>query len=157
MTKTTHIWPAWVQSDAKYSGAAEKKTVSWKRMTVHGGHRWFYPQNHTSKNPHGMSISVCYVCTAYIEEHQRCFRLGSYFMAVVFAATIYYRGGFSLCLAGNVRRVMVAGGSTFHLEPGTIHSWWNLLVPDVLYALRNYRKLNYFRFMIEGGGWCLVL
>ena len=38
--------------------------------------------------------------TTSIEEHQRCFRLGSYFMAAVCAAASYYRGGFSLCLAG---------------------------------------------------------
>ena len=59
--------------------------------------------------------------TTSIEEHQRCFRLGSYFMAAVLAAARYSRGGFSLCLAGSARRVMVPGGSNFHLKPGTIH------------------------------------
>ena len=41
-------------------------------------------------------------------------------MAAVLAAASYSRGGFSLCLAGSVRRVMVTGGSTFHLKPRTI-------------------------------------
>ena len=42
-------------------------------------------------------------------------------MAVVLAAANYSRGGFSLCLAGSARRVMVPVGSSLHLEPGTIH------------------------------------
>ena len=42
-------------------------------------------------------------------------------MAVVLAATSYSRGFFSLCIVGNARRVMVPGGSTFHLELGTIY------------------------------------
>ena len=41
-------------------------------------------------------------------------------MAAVLAAAIYSRGDFSLCLAGSARRVVVPGGSTFDLEPGTI-------------------------------------
>ena len=41
-------------------------------------------------------------------------------MASVLAAASYSRGGFSICLAGSARRVMVPGGSTFHLEPKTI-------------------------------------
>ena len=45
--------------------------------------------------------------------------LGSYFMAAVWAAASFSRGGFSLCPAGNAWRVMVTDGSTFHLEPGT--------------------------------------
>ena len=67
-----------------------------------------------------MSISVCYVCTAYIEEHQRCFRLGSYFMAVMLEAASYSIGGFSLCIAVSARCDMVPGGITYHLESGTI-------------------------------------
>ena len=55
-----------------------------------------------------------------MEEHQRCFRLGSYFMAAVLEAASYSKGGFSLCLAVSVRPVMVPGGSMSHLEPGTI-------------------------------------
>ena len=47
-------------------------------------------------------------------------------MDAVLAAASYSRGGFSPCLAGSARRVMVPGGSTFHLEPGTIHPCWNL-------------------------------
>ena len=39
-------------------------------------------------------------------------------MASRLAATSYSRGGFSPCLSGSARRVMVLGGSTFHLEPG---------------------------------------
>ena len=58
--------------------------------------------------------------STYIEEHHRCFRLGSYFMAAVLAAAIYSRGSFSPCLVVSARRVMVPGGSKFHLEPGTI-------------------------------------
>ena len=87
-----------------------------------------------------------------IEEHQRCFGLGSYFMAAVLAADSYSRGGFIFYLADSARRVVVPGGSTFHLEPGTIHSCWNLLVPDVLDARWISRKLHSFRFMIDGGG-----
>ena len=41
-------------------------------------------------------------------------------MAAVWAAASYYRGGLSLCRAGSAWRVMVPGGSMFHLEPGTI-------------------------------------
>ena len=89
-------------------------------------------------------------CT--IEKHQIFFRLDSYFMAAVLAAASYSRGVFSLCLAGSVRRVMVPGGSTFHLEPRTIHPCWNLRVPDFLDACWNYRKLHSFFFMLEGGG-----
>ena len=62
-----------------------------------------------------------------IEEHHMCLRLGSYFMAAVLAAASYSRGGFSTCLAISARRVMVPGGSTFHLEPGAIHPCWNLI------------------------------
>ena len=47
-------------------------------------------------------------------------------MATVLAAAIYSRGGFSLCLAGSTGRVMVPGGSTFHLEPGTIGCWYSV-------------------------------
>ena len=42
-------------------------------------------------------------------------------MAAVLMASSYSREGFSLCLASSVRRVTVPGGSTFHLEPGTIY------------------------------------
>ena len=55
-----------------------------------------------------------------IEDHQICFRLGSYFMAAVWAAASYSRGGSSLCLSGSARHVMVPGGSKFHLEPGIV-------------------------------------
>ena len=41
-------------------------------------------------------------------------------MPAVLAAASYYRGGFSLCLAGSAKHDMVPGGSTFHLEPVTI-------------------------------------
>ena len=41
-------------------------------------------------------------------------------MAAVLVAASYSRGGFSPCFAVSARRVMVPGGSTFHLEPGTI-------------------------------------
>ena len=61
-----------------------------------------------------------------IEEHHRCFGLGGYFMAALMEASSYSRIGFSLCLAVRARRVMVPGGSVFHLEPGKIHPCWNL-------------------------------
>ena len=41
-------------------------------------------------------------------------------MAAVLEAASYSRGGLTPCLAGSARRVMVPGGSTFHLEPVTI-------------------------------------
>ena len=47
-------------------------------------------------------------------------------MAAVLASARYYRGGFSPCLSVSARRVRVPGGSTFHLEPVTIHPCWNL-------------------------------
>ena len=69
-------------------------------------------------------------------------------MAAMWAAASYSRGGFFLCRAGSVRRVMVPGGSTFHLEPLTIHHFCNLLVPDVLDACCNSRKLHSFQSVI---------
>ena len=41
-------------------------------------------------------------------------------MAAVLAAASCSRGGFSLYLVGSARRVIVPGGSTFHLEPGKL-------------------------------------
>ena len=41
-------------------------------------------------------------------------------MATVWEAASYYRGFLSLYRAGSAWRVMVPGGSMFHLEPGTI-------------------------------------
>ena len=58
--------------------------------------------------------------TTYIEEHQRCFGLGVYFMAAVLAAASYSKIGFSLYFFVRARCVRVPGGSKFHLEPGTI-------------------------------------
>ena len=87
-----------------------------------------------------------------IEEHQRCIRLGSYFIAVFLAATSYSRGDFILCLAVSVKRVMVPVGIMFHLEPGTIHPCCNLLVPDVFDNRWISRKSHSFLFVIEGGG-----
>ena len=72
-------------------------------------------------------------------------------MATLLAAASYSRGGFSLCLAGSARRVMVTGGSKFHLEPGTIHPCWNLMVMDVLDTRMESHKLHYVCFVIEGG------
>ena len=45
---------------------------------------------------------------------------------------------------------MFPGGSTFHLEPGTINPCWNLLVPDFLDARGESRKLYYVCFVVEG-------
>ena len=44
-------------------------------------------------------------------------------MAAMWVVASYSREGFSLCLAGSVRHVMVPGEGTFHLEP-----WKN--IPD---------------------------
>ena len=41
-------------------------------------------------------------------------------MAAVLADANYSRGGFSPCLDSSAKRVMVTGGSKFHLEPVTI-------------------------------------
>ena len=67
---------------------------------------------------------VITVVTNYIEEHKICFGLGGHFMAAVLAAASYYRIGFSPCLAVCARRVRVPCGSAFHLEPGTIVSFF---------------------------------
>ena len=87
----------------------------------------------------------------FIEENHICFRLCSYFMVSVLSATSYYRGGFSLCLDDRAMRVMVPGGSTFHLESVTIHPCWNLMVPDVLDDCWKSYKLHSFRFLVEEG------
>ena len=42
-------------------------------------------------------------------------------MAVLLAVASYSRGGFSSCIAGSARSVIIPGGSTFHLELGTIY------------------------------------
>ena len=62
------------------------------------------------------------VVTTYIEENDRYFGLGGYFMAALLAAASYFRIGFSLYFAIRARHVRVPGGSKFHLEPGTIRS-----------------------------------
>ena len=49
-------------------------------------------------------------------------------MATVLAASSYSRIGFILCLAVRARRVRVPGGSTFHLEPGTISKFHGALL-----------------------------
>ena len=46
--------------------------------------------------------------------------LGSYFMSAMWEAASYSRGGLSLCCAVSAGSVIVPGGSTFDLEPGTI-------------------------------------
>ena len=72
-------------------------------------------------------------------------------MAAVLAAAIYSRGGFSSCLSGSARHVMVTGGSTLHLEPGQYTLAGSLLVLDVFDAVWISCKLHYFRFVIDGG------
>ena len=47
-------------------------------------------------------------------------------MASMLEAASYSRGGVSPCLVVSAGSVMVPGGSTFHLEPGTIRPFWNL-------------------------------
>ena len=85
---------------------------------------WYVAIEQVGKNTLFMKIINKYGTRYHIsiEKHHICLRLGSYFMAAVWAAAIYSRRGFSLCLAGNTRSVMVQGGSTFHLKPGTIYS-----------------------------------
>ena len=87
---------------------------------------WWCPVIAEVKGMIRLNTSNVLVSVTGIEEHHRCFRLGSYFMAAVLAAASYSRGGFSLCLAGSARRVMFPCGITFHMEPGTIHPCWNL-------------------------------
>ena len=55
-----------------------------------------------------------------IEEHNRFFGLGGYFMAAVLSATSYSRICFSLYFDVRAQRVRFPGGSKCHLEPGTI-------------------------------------
>ena len=87
-----------------------------------------------------------------IEEHQRWFRLGSYFMAAVLAAASYSIGGFSLCLSVSARHVMVPGVITFHLEPGTIHPWWNLTGTGCLWCSLYFSQISLFSIRDRGGG-----
>ena len=53
-------------------------------------------------------------------------------MAAVLAAVSYSRGGFSPCLAGSARLVMVPGGSIIQLESGTISLAGYLSSPSVV-------------------------
>ena len=74
-------------------------------------------------------------------------------MAVVLVAASYSRGGFSPCLFIRVRCVMVPGGSTVNLEPGT----WNnthLLEPycyRISFMLSSFPVYCIFHFVIELG------
>ena len=88
----------------------------------------------------------------FIEEHHRCLGLGGYFMAAVLAAASYYRIGFSPCLAVCARHMMVPGGSAFHLEPGTIHPWWNLNGTWCLWCCPYFLKIAFFSIYDRGGG-----
>ena len=83
----------------------------------------------------------------YIEEHQRCFMLGIYFMAVVWEAASYYRKGFSICLAVSTRRVMVPGVTTFRIEPVSIG----------VSSGHGFKTVNIYDFLCDGwilNGWC---
>ena len=48
------------------------------------------------------------------------FQVRYLFMSAMLAAASYSSGGSSTCLAVSARRVIVPGGSTYHLEPVTI-------------------------------------
>ena len=65
-------------------------------------------------------------------------------MSAVLAAASYSRGDLSLCLAGIVRRVMVPGGITFHLEPGTIDPS-NIMTPRTHETIDLCTKGNLYR------------
>ena len=65
-------------------------------------------------------------------------------MSSVLVAASYSIGGFSLYLVSSAGRDMVPGGSTFHLEPGTIHS------------LKFFAQLNiYLCFSTRGAHLCI--
>ena len=49
-------------------------------------------------------------------------------MAAVLAASSYFRIGFSLYFNVYARLVRVPGGSKFHLEPGTITTFFILII-----------------------------
>ena len=69
-------------------------------------------------------------------------------MAAVLADAIYSRVGFSPCLAGSARCVMVPGGSMFHLEPGTIHvKFENYLV--ILFSAHPFHSHPFSLFMVS--------
>ena len=70
-------------------------------------------------------------------------------MAAMLAEASYYRGGFSLCLVDSARSVMVPGGSTLQLEPGTIGmktSIWNVCLVQWYY---NFWQLVKFIYMLH--------
>ena len=75
-------------------------------------------------------------------------------MAAVWAAASYSKGGFSLFRAGIAWHVMVPGGITLHLEPGT----WNntsLLEPTGTRCLRCSREVPQIALCLlrdRGGG-----
>ena len=73
-------------------------------------------------------------------------------MAAMLAAASYSRIGFSLYLALRARRVRVPGGSRFHLEPGTIHPYWNLTGNWCLWSYSNFLKIALFSICDRGGG-----
>ena len=60
-------------------------------------------------------------------------------MAAVLAAASYSRIGFSLNFAVHARRVMVPGGSKFHLEPGII---MDMIIQTLNLILLKYAKLH---------------
>ena len=63
-------------------------------------------------------------------------------MDAVLAAASYSRGGFSPCLDGSARYVMVPGGITFHLEPGTIGAAW--LSSDTVFVMNTSKPIALF-------------
>ena len=73
-------------------------------------------------------------------------------MAAVVEAAIYSILGFSLCLAGSAMCVMFLYGSTFHLEPGTIHPFWNLTGTGCLRCFLDFPKIELFLIRDRGTG-----
>ena len=86
-----------------------------------------------------------------IEYHQRWFRLDSYNMATVLATASCSRGVFSLCLTVSTSLGMVPGGSSFHLEPGTIHPCWNLTGTGCLWWSLDLPQIAFFSIRDRGG------
>ena len=67
-------------------------------------------------------------------------------MNSVLAATRSSRGGFSSCLAVSVRRVIVLGVSTFHLEPGKIQVFTSIISCVYIGQINRVSLFNLTRF-----------
>ena len=70
-------------------------------------------------------------------------------MAAVLADASYYMGGFSPCQYVSARRVMVPGGGTFHLEPGTISHKYSVQIPSTVQEAYMFDKANGHTFCCD--------